>query len=97
MAMPEVIEKYATAVVGADAVATAKATGVDAVLDLVNSDDEKSFGSAAWYVTTCTEDVRAGLDAATIEGWHLFLTKCVNTSLADERDALWTAATPNVQ
>ncbi|KAI4707674.1 hypothetical protein J4E89_007779 [Alternaria sp. Ai002NY15] len=91
MAMPEVIEKYATAVVGADAVATAKATGVDAVLDLVNSDDEKSFGSAA-----CPE-VRAGLDAATIEGWHAFLTVCVNTSLADERDALWTASTPNVQ
>ncbi|KAI4953892.1 hypothetical protein J4E91_002740 [Alternaria rosae] len=96
MAMPDIVEKYATAVAGADAVATAKATGVDAVLDLVNSDDEKSFGSAAWYVTTCSADVRAGLDAATIEGWHAFLTNCVNTSLADERDTLWTATTPNV-
>jgi len=97
MAMPPIIEKYATAIAGADAVATAKATGVDAVLDLVNSDDEKSFGSAAWYVTTCSAEVRAGLDAATIEGWHAFLTECVNTPSAAERDTLWTATTPNVQ
>ena len=66
MAMPPFVEKYATDVAGADAVTQAKAAGenagLEAVLALVNSDDEKSFGSAAWFVTTqCSADVRAGL------------------------------------
>jgi hypothetical protein len=101
MAMPPTVEKYATAIAGADAVTKAKAAsgdaGLTAVLDLVNSDDEKSFGSAAWFVTQCTEDVRAGLAAGTQDGWHAFLTACVNTPLDPERDTLWTATTPNVQ
>lgn len=93
MAMPEFIEKYATAVAGAEAVATAKATGVDAVLALVNSDDEKSFGSAAWFLTsTCTPEVRAGLVAQTTDGWHAFLTQCVGTTADPDRDVSWIAA-----
>jgi hypothetical protein len=93
MAMPEFIEKYATAVSGAEAVATAKATGVDAVLALVNSDDEKSFGSAAWFLTsTCAPEVRAGLVAQTTDGWHAFLTQCVGTTADPDRDVSWIAA-----
>ncbi|KAJ4342978.1 hypothetical protein N0V87_000696 [Didymella glomerata] len=97
MAMPPFVAKYATAVAGADAVATASAAGGDAglvaVLALVNSDDEKSFGSAAWfYSTQCTEDVKAGVAAETVEGWHNFLTACVGTTLDETRDTPWVAA-----
>lgn len=102
MAMPDYVKKYATAVVGADAVSTAEAAGGDAglvaVLALVNSDDEKSFGSAAWFVSTqCTADVRAGLDAETVDGWHNFLTECVGTTLDPARDTPWTAAKAQIQ
>lgn len=91
MAMPPFVSKYATAVVGAQAVASAG--GDAAVLALVNSDDEKSFGSAAWFLTTqCTPAVRAGLVAETTEGWHVFLTECVGTTAAPERDTPWVAA-----
>jgi hypothetical protein len=91
MAMPPFVSKYATAVVGAQAVASAG--GDAAVLALVNSDDEKSFGSAAWFLTTqCTPAVRAGLVAETTEGWHTFLTECVGTTAAPERDTPWVAA-----
>lgn len=97
MAMPPFIEKYATAVAGAGAVATASAAGGDAglnaVLALVNSDDATSFGSAAWfYSTQCSADVKAGVAAETVDGWHNFLTACVGTSLDPTRDTPWVAA-----
>lgn len=97
MAMPPFISKYATAVAGADAVAAASAAGGDAglnaVLALVNSDDEKSFGSAAWfYSTQCSAEVKAGVDAGTVEGWHNFLTECVGTTLDEVRDTPWVTA-----
>lgn len=89
------MEPYATAVAGAEAVATAKAgaDGLNAILKLVNSDEEKSAGSAAWFLTAkCTPEVRKGLESETVDGWHNFLTQCVKTTLADERDVPWTAA-----
>jgi hypothetical protein len=97
MAMPPFVKKYASSVTGADAVSTAESVGGDAglnaVLALVNSDDEKSFGSAAWFLTsTCTPKVRAGLVAQTMDGWHTFLTECVGTTAAAERDVPWIAA-----
>jgi len=97
MAMPPFVKLYATSVVGADAVAKAEAAGGDAglnaVLALVNSDDEKSFGSAPWFLTTqCTPEVRAGLVAETVDGWHNFLTECVGTTLDPARDTPWVAA-----
>lgn len=97
MAMPPFVAKYATAVAGADAVATANAAGGDpgavAVLALVNSDDVKSFGSAAWfYSTQCSADVKAGVAAETVDGWHTFLTACVGTTLDEARDTPWVAA-----
>ena len=100
MAMPPFVSKYATAVAGADKVAEAEAAGGDAglnaVLALVNSDDEKSFGSAAWFLSTqCTAEVRAGLAAGTVEGWHEFLTACVETTAAPERDTIWDATKLN--
>ncbi|KAJ8112215.1 hypothetical protein OPT61_g5371 [Boeremia exigua] len=97
MAMPPFIAKYATAIAGADAYATASAAGGDAglnaVLALVNGDDETSFGSAAWfYSTECSADVKAGVAAGTVEGWHNFLTACVGTTLDPTRDTPWLAA-----
>ncbi|USP76978.1 hypothetical protein yc1106_04252 [Curvularia clavata] len=102
MAMPNYVEQYATSVVGADAVQKAKAAGGDAglnaVLALVNSDDEKSFGSAAWFVSTvCTADVRAGLAAATKDGWDKFLSDCVGTPADPARDPAWEAAVANIK
>jgi hypothetical protein len=102
MAMPTYVEKYATSVAGADAVQKAKAAGGDAgleaVLALVNSDDEKSFGSAAWFVSTeCSDDVRAGLAAATEDGWVKFLTECVQTTATPDRNPAWTAAVANIK
>ncbi|EUC27251.1 hypothetical protein COCVIDRAFT_20576 [Bipolaris victoriae FI3] len=102
MAMPNYVEQYATSVAGADAVAKAKAAGGDAglvaVLALVNSDDEKSFGSAAWFVSTvCSPEVRAGLAAATKDGWDKFLSECVETPADPARDPAWTAAIANIK
>jgi len=102
MAMPPYVEKYATSVAGAAAVTQAKAAGGDAgltaVLALVNSDDEKSFGSAAWFVSSvCTADVRAGLAAGTQDGWHKFLSDCVGTPADPARDPAWTAALATIQ
>lgn len=91
MAMPPVVHAYATAVAGQAAVAQAQtAGGADGVLALVNSDDEKSFGSAAWYLTTtCSPQVRQGLQAETVQGWHDFLTQCVQTTAVEARDTIW--------
>lgn len=93
MASPTFVKEYATAVVGADAVAQAEsAGGGPAILALVNADDEKSFGSAPWFVTTkCSPEIRAGLQAGTTDGWHNFLTQCIATTVAD-RDNLWVKA-----
>ncbi|KAJ4372264.1 hypothetical protein N0V83_004038 [Neocucurbitaria cava] len=97
MAMPPFVKLYATSVAGADAVSQADTAGGDAaltaVLALVNSDDEHSFGAAAWFMTSqCTADVRAGLVAETVDGWHNFLTACVGTTATADRDVPWVAA-----
>ncbi|KAF1840025.1 uncharacterized protein K460DRAFT_371998 [Cucurbitaria berberidis CBS 394.84] len=97
MAMPPFVKLYASSVAGEQAVAQAETAGGDAglnaVLALVNSDNEKSFGSAAWFLTSqCTPDVRSGLSAETVDGWHNFLTACVQTTAAAERDVPWVAA-----
>jgi hypothetical protein len=102
MAMPNYVKLYATDVAGAEAVAQAEAksgdAGLNAVLALVNGDDEKSFGSGAWFVSTqCSADVRAGLVAETEDGWHKFLTECVETEADTSRDPAWVAAIANVQ
>ncbi|KAI0605167.1 hypothetical protein TUN199_10965 [Pyrenophora tritici-repentis] len=56
MAMPSFVKLYAISVAGADAVGRAEAAGgdagLDAVLNLANCNDEKSFGSAAWFLST---------------------------------------------
>lgn len=102
MAMPPYVEKYAIHLVGQDAVSKAQAPGgnesLDAVLLLANDSDEKSFGSAGWFVSTeCTPEIRAGLASETETGWHDFLTECVETTLDPLRDEPWTKALQNMQ
>lgn len=95
MAMPDYVKSYATSIDGADAVSKAGSAGGDAglvaILALANADDAKSFGSAAWFLTQCKPEIRAGLVAETVDGWHKFLTDCVGTTAAAERDEPWTA------
>jgi hypothetical protein len=98
MGMPPLVKLYAESVAGVDAVARAEAAGgdagLDAVLRLANCNDEKSFGMAAWFLSTqCTNDTRGGLATGEMDGWHDFLTSCVGTTLATERDTLWLATT----
>jgi hypothetical protein len=93
MAMPNFVGQYAAAVADPTTMSTASTAGVDAVLALVNSDDEKSFGAAAWfYSSQCDATVKAGVQAETVDGWHAFLTQCVGTTAAPERDTPWVAA-----
>ncbi|KAB2100077.1 hypothetical protein AG0111_0g11819 [Alternaria gaisen] len=98
MGMPPIVKLYAESVAGADTVAEAEAAGgdagLDAVLRLANCNDERSFGMAAWFLSTqCTPSVRARLATGEMDGWHDFLTACVGTTLAAERDTFWLATT----
>jgi len=63
-------------------------------------DDDLDFASAAWFLTRsqeltqtgCDQDIRDGLKAATEAGWEDFITKCVGTTVTDERRAVYNAA-----
>ena len=94
MQMAPFNEKYATALYGADKVAAAKAGqgGEDAVLALVQG-DEDSFASAAWFLTTqCSPSIEEGLASGSAAGWDAYLTTCVGTTHTADRDPLWTKA-----
>lgn len=98
MQMAPFNEKYATDLFGAEKVAAAKANpgeGVDpedAVLKLVQGDEE-SFGSAAWFLTTqCQSSIMEGLASGSSAGWDAYLTNCVGTTHTSDRDASWTKA-----
>lgn len=80
-----------------DAISTADAAGMtdaqlNAILDLVKT-DEYTFHSAAWFlVTKCDTSVRDALKRGTDEGWNAYMTKCVRTTNTPERIAYWTRA-----
>ena len=96
MAMPPFVGKYADAIIAPTTLATARSAGGDAalnaVLGLVNADDEKSFGAAPWFLTTCDKSIRDELAKGSAEGWKSFLTVCVQTTMSPDRDAPWEAA-----
>lgn len=80
-----------------DQAAAVAAQGGDAVVAALNKDDAISFGSAAWFLTkaqpdACTPAIRKGLAAGTQQGWEAYLTGCVGTTAAPERNASWKAA-----
>lgn len=63
-------------------------------------DDDLDFASAAWFLTrskdltqtACDQSIRDGLIAATEAGWEDFITKCVGTTVTDERRRIYQAA-----
>jgi hypothetical protein len=66
----------------------------NAVRELVLG-DELSFASAAWYYkTNCGNDaaIVEGLKAETQAGWEAYITKCVYTTAAPERQTSWAKA-----
>ncbi|KAL8798011.1 MAG: hypothetical protein Q9182_007041 [Xanthomendoza sp. 2 TL-2023] len=64
-----------------------------AVVALLTSKGEYDFGSAAWFLKNqCSEKVKAGLKAGTEEGWKIYTTECVGTTVTEERKAYWTRA-----
>ncbi|KAK4914572.1 hypothetical protein LTR66_017141, partial [Elasticomyces elasticus] len=45
------------------------------------------FGSAAWYYSTkCSADVKAAVQKGGENGWHSFLSTCVQTTLDPARN-----------
>ena len=57
------------------------------------TDDNASFGSGAWFITTqCDFSVRQGLWGGQVGGWSDYITKCVQTTVTSERQDLWAAA-----
>ncbi|KAK2808742.1 hypothetical protein FQN50_004414 [Emmonsiellopsis sp. PD_5] len=66
---------------------------VGATLDLLLSNDEYDFGSAAWFLTSqCTPEVRRGLQSGSREGWVGYLTGCVGTTVTEGREGYWRRA-----
>ncbi|EEB93267.1 hypothetical protein MPER_08104 [Moniliophthora perniciosa FA553] len=72
----------------------------NAVRELVLGDD-LSFASAAWFYkesgeakTGCTAnaDVVQGLQAETLDGWTVYIEKCIGTTVTPDRQAGWEAA-----
>lgn len=62
--------------------------------DVVKGDDDNdSFGSAAWFVTTqCPFSVRQAMWGGSESGWENYLTQCVGTTVTDDRKAPWQKA-----
>jgi hypothetical protein len=94
MQMEPFNQKYA-----ADVMPAAATLAGDALTTALNADANISFGSAAWYLTKganngsgCTQAIRDGLAAGTKVGWDAYLTTCVGTTAAAERDVPWAAA-----
>ncbi|KAF2841040.1 hypothetical protein M501DRAFT_903923, partial [Patellaria atrata CBS 101060] len=89
---PDSNEKYATELYP-DEVAAARTKGPDAVLELVNTKDKYSFGSAMWFFTTqCDADIRTGLQAGTEAGFNDYTVKCIGTTMDEGRMEYWKAA-----
>ncbi len=68
---------------------------MNAVLDLLNEDDNYSMGSASWYLTSqCKPSVRAALQAGgdQIGPWMSYITDCVGTTLTADREAYFLRA-----
>jgi len=95
--MPPFVAKYAAAAADpAELQVAMQKTGDDqleAILATVNKNNDLSFGAGAWFLSTqCSADVKAGLSAGTMDGWHNFLTTCVGTSADPARDPSYQAA-----
>lgn len=88
------IQDDLTAIIGsASSVASLSDVQQNQTRDLLNSQDEVSFGSAAWYLTTqCTDAQRTSLQKGDQAGWTTYIEDCVGTDATDERVAGWKLA-----
>lgn len=91
MMSPTFVSEYATAILGAASVSGAGAPA--AVLALVNRNDNDSFGSGAWFLSTKCPAVLAQFASSPDTAWTAYLgSGCIGTSDTSDRDAFWTAA-----
>jgi len=89
MMLPKYISQYATAKLGASAVAGKSPSDV---LALVTT-DQYNFGSVSWFLTTqCSQSVQESVAQGTDQGWADYMG-CIDVSPTDPgRLAYWTAA-----
>ena len=89
--------QYANSLFTASQVQNAQAQGPNGLLSLLNQDDNVSFGSAAWLLTSTTScsATRQGLAAGSSDGWTAYLTKCLGVNMNDptsevsRRNEIW--------
>lgn len=63
------------------------------MLELLLSNEDYDFGSAAWFLTTqCSKSVRSSLQAGTEAGWEQYITGCVGTTVTSDRKQFWQRA-----
>lgn len=71
----------------------ANVVGPANVLQLLLRNNAVSFGSAAGFLKTqCEDSIAEGLAAMSEEGWEMYLTECVGTTVTADRTAIWRAA-----
>ncbi|KAL8795586.1 MAG: hypothetical protein Q9195_002007 [Heterodermia aff. obscurata] len=63
------------------------------IRDLLTSDDDLDFGSAAWYLKTqCGPAVGQNLASGGLAAWQAYITGCVQTTPTEERQAYYERA-----
>jgi hypothetical protein len=63
------------------------------ILDLLLSDPEWDFGSAAWFLTTqCTSEQRALLQSGSDSAWEGYVQNCLGRAVTPERKQYWNRA-----
>ena len=90
MFMPPFVQKYATALYP-DKVQSAGGD-LAKILELVNSNDNDSFGSGAWFLSTQCPDLISQLNSSPDDAWNTYITSCVGTAMTADRQAYWTLA-----
>ena len=80
------------AVTGDAAVGGLSANQLNAVLALLTSNADYDWGSAAWFLTSQCQDVRTGLQSATLAGWQNYIQNCIGVTPTGNRQVVWTTA-----
>lgn len=63
------------------------------ILDLLLSDPEWDFGSAAWYLTTqCTSEQRVSLQSGSDVAWEGYIRNCLGLAVTPQRREYWNRA-----
>ncbi|KAI9756477.1 MAG: hypothetical protein M1835_000718 [Candelina submexicana] len=88
MLIPDLISKYAASI---PAIAgTINGLSPEALLDLINANDDYNFGSAAWQLDTqCGSGVRINLHTIGRPSWEAWIKYCVGATIPPERVAYW--------